>query len=112
MKILKAPNGHTDHSYSILLKYLRVSFRSHKATIWDILHFEVFIIFLLYFRKLSNLKLLNVPSIDVISANPNLEFLSLALDIDFDTIQVGGNFKIISKKILTEILITSSGEFT
>jgi hypothetical protein len=111
MKILKAPNGHTDHSYSILLKYLRVSFRSHKATIWDILHFEVFILFLLYFRKLSNLKLLNVPSIDVISANPNLDLLNLALNIDFGTILIGGNFEIISKKILTEIPVTSSGEF-
>jgi hypothetical protein len=66
---------------------------------------------LLYFRKLTNLKLLNVPFIDAISANPNLEFLNLALDIDFDTIQVGGNFEIVSKKILTEIPVKSSGEF-
>jgi hypothetical protein len=66
---------------------------------------------LLYFRKLSNLKLLNVPSIDAISVKPNLEFLNLALDIDFDTIQVGGNFEIVGKKILAEIPITGSGEF-
>jgi hypothetical protein len=71
----------------------------------------VFIIFLLHCRKLSNLKLLSVPSFYVISANPNLEFLNLALDIDFGTIQVGGNFEIVSKKILTEIPVASSGEF-
>jgi hypothetical protein len=66
---------------------------------------------LLYCRKLSNLKLLNVPSFEVISANPNLEFLNLALDIDLGTIQVGGNFEIVNKKILTEIPVTTSGEF-
>ena len=71
----------------------------------------MFIIFLLYCRKLSNLKLLNGPSFDVISANPNLDFLSLALDIDLGTIEVGGNFEIVSKKIVTEIPVTSSGEF-
>jgi len=71
----------------------------------------VFIIFLLYCRKLSNLKLLNIPSFDVISANPNLEFLNLALDIDLGTIQLGGNFEIVNKKILTEIPVTSTGEF-
>jgi hypothetical protein len=71
----------------------------------------MFIIFLLYCSKLSNLKLLSVPSFDVISANPNLKFLNLALDIDFCTIQVGGNFEIVSKKIMTEIPVTSSGEF-
>ena len=66
---------------------------------------------MLYYRKLTNLKLLNVPSIDVISANPNLDLLNLALNIDFSTILIGGNFEIISKKILTEIPVTSSGEF-
>jgi hypothetical protein len=71
----------------------------------------VFIIFLLYCRKLSNLKLLNVPSIDIISAKPNLEFLNLALDIALGTIQIGGNFEIFSKKILAEIPVTGSGEF-
>nr|AGT15837.1 50MGP [Reticulitermes flavipes] len=61
--------------------------------------------------QLSNLKLLNVPSIDVTSANANLEFLNLALDIDFGTLQVGGNFEVVSKKTLAEIPVTSSGEF-
>jgi hypothetical protein len=56
-------------------------------------------------------KLLNVPSIDVISANPNLEFLNMALDIDFGTVYVGGNFEIVSKNTLAEIPVTSSGEF-
>ncbi|GFG32445.1 hypothetical protein Cfor_02543, partial [Coptotermes formosanus] len=61
--------------------------------------------------QLSNLKLLNAPSIDVISANPNLEFLNLGVDIDFGTLQVGGNFEIVSKNALAEIPVTSSGEF-
>jgi hypothetical protein len=71
----------------------------------------VFIVILLYFRKLSNLKVLNVPSFDVISAKPNLDLLNLALDIDFGTIEVGGSFEIVSKKLLTEIPVTNSGEF-
>jgi hypothetical protein len=66
---------------------------------------------LLHYRKLSNLKLLNVPSIDVISANSNLDLLNLALNIDFGTILIGGNFEIVSKKIVAEIPVTSSGEF-
>lgn len=61
--------------------------------------------------KLSNLKLLSELSIDVKSAKPNLEFLNLALDIDFGTIQVGGNFEIVSKKFSTEIPVIISGEF-
>jgi hypothetical protein len=71
----------------------------------------VFIIFLLYYRKLTNLKLLNVPSIDIVSASPNLDLLNMALNIDFGTILVGGNFEIVSKKIMAEIPVTSSGEF-
>jgi hypothetical protein len=73
--------------------------------------FGDFVIFLLHYRQLSNLKLLSVPSIDIISANPNLEFLNLALDIDFGDLQVAGNFEVVSKKTLAEIPITSSGEF-
>jgi len=57
------------------------------------------------------MKLISVPSIDIKSANPNLEFLNLALDIDFETVSVGGNFEIVSKNTLAEIPITSSGEF-
>jgi hypothetical protein len=57
------------------------------------------------------MKLISVPSIDIKSANPTLEFLNLALDIDFETVSVGGNFEIVSKKIFTKIPDTSSGEF-
>ena len=57
------------------------------------------------------MKLLSVPSIDVISANPNLEFLNMAMDIDLGTVYVGGNFEIVSKNTLVEIPVTSSGEF-
>ena len=57
------------------------------------------------------MKLLSVPSIDVTTANPNLEFLNLALDIDVGTLHVGGNFEIVSKNTLDEIPVTSSGEF-
>jgi hypothetical protein len=71
----------------------------------------VFIIFLLYCRKLSNLKLLNAPSMELIYAHPNLEFLNLALDIDFGSLEVGGNFQIVSKNPKTELPATSSGEF-
>jgi hypothetical protein len=56
-------------------------------------------------------KLLSVPSIDVTTANPNLEFLNLALDIDVGTLHVGGTFEIVSKNTLDEIPVTSSGEF-
>jgi hypothetical protein len=55
--------------------------------------------------------LLSVPSTDVISANPNLEFLNLALNIEFGTVYVGGSFEIVSKTTLAEIPVTSSGEF-
>jgi hypothetical protein len=68
-------------------------------------------IFWQYYSKLSKVKLLNVPSIDVTTATPNLEFLNLALDIDFGTLQVGGSFEIVSKNTLAEIPVTSSGEF-
>jgi hypothetical protein len=57
------------------------------------------------------MKLISVPSIDIKSANPNLEFLNMALDIDFGTLQVGGSFEIVSKNALAEIPVTSSGEF-
>ena len=57
------------------------------------------------------MKLLNVPSIDLTSVNPNLEFLNVALNIDFGTVYVGGNFEIISKNTLAEVPVTSSGEF-
>jgi len=57
------------------------------------------------------MKLINVPSIDIKSANPNLEFLNMALDIDFGTLYIGGNFEIVSKNALAEIPVTSSGEF-
>jgi hypothetical protein len=56
-------------------------------------------------------KLLSVPSIEVTSANPNLEFLNMALNIDFGTVYVGGSFEIVSKKTLAEIPATISGEF-
>jgi hypothetical protein len=49
---------------------------------------------------------------DIISANPNLEFLNMALDIDFGALEVAGNFETVSKKTLAEIPVTSSGEFT
>jgi hypothetical protein len=45
----------------------------------------------------------------VASARPNLEFLNLGLDIDLGTLQVGGRFEIISKNVLAEIPVTSSG---
>jgi hypothetical protein len=61
---------------------------------------------------LSNIKLPSVPSIDIISTNPNLEFLNMDLDIEFGPLEVTGNFEIISKKALTEIPDTPSGEFT
>jgi len=57
------------------------------------------------------MKLISVPSIDIKSANPNLEFLNMALDIDFGTLYIGGNFEIVSKNTLAEIPVTSSGEF-
>jgi hypothetical protein len=63
------------------------------------------------YRELTNLKLVNVPVIDIKSANPNLEFLNLGLNIDLGTVEIGGKFEIISKNILDEIPITSSGEF-
>jgi hypothetical protein len=53
-----------------------------------------------------------VPSIDIISINPNLEFLNMALDIDFGPLEVTGNFEIFNKKILAGIPTTPSGEFT
>jgi hypothetical protein len=56
-------------------------------------------------------QLLSVPSFDVTTANPNLEFLNMALDVDFDSVHVGGNFEIVSKNTLVEIPVTSSGEF-
>jgi hypothetical protein len=56
-------------------------------------------------------KIINVPSIDVKAANPNLEFLNMALNIDFGTVYVGGSFEIVSKKTLAEIPVISSGEF-
>jgi hypothetical protein len=56
-------------------------------------------------------KLINVPSIDITSANPNLEFLNMALDFDFGTVYVGGHFEIVSKNTLAEIPAASSGEF-
>jgi hypothetical protein len=56
-------------------------------------------------------KLVNVPSIDVTSAKPDLEFLNMVLNIDFGTVYVGGSFEIYSKKTLAEIPVTSSGEF-
>jgi hypothetical protein len=64
-----------------------------------------------YYRELTNLKLVNVPVIDLTSANPNLEFLNLGLDIDLGTLQIGGRFEIISKNVLAELPVTSSGEF-
>jgi hypothetical protein len=73
----------------------------------------MFITFLFKFRccrQLTNLKLINAPVIDVTSANPNLEFLNLGLDIDLGSLEVGGNFEIISKNVLAEIPVTSSGE--
>lgn len=57
------------------------------------------------------MKLINVPSIEVTSSNPNLEFLNMALNIDFDTVYVGGSFEIVSKRTLAEIPATTSGEF-
>jgi hypothetical protein len=47
----------------------------------------------------------------VASVNPNLEFLNLGLDIELGTLQIGGKFEIISKNVLAEIPVTSSGEF-
>jgi len=43
----------------------------------------------------------------IISANPNLEFLNTALDIDFGALEIGGNYE-----TLAEIPATSSDEFT
>ena len=57
------------------------------------------------------MKMINVPSIDVTAANPNLEFLNMALNIELGNVYVGGNFEIVSKKTLEEIPATSSGEF-
>ena len=48
---------------------------------------------------------------NVVSANPNLEFLNMALDIDFGALEIGGNYEIVCKKTLTEIPVTSSGKF-
>jgi hypothetical protein len=48
---------------------------------------------------------------EVKSVSPNLEFQNLALDIDFGSVEVGGNFKIVSKKLRTELPATGSGEF-
>jgi hypothetical protein len=62
-------------------------------------------------RELTNLKLVNVPVVDVKSAIPNLEFLNLGLDIELGTIEIGGKFEITSKYVLTEIPATTSGEF-
>jgi hypothetical protein len=47
----------------------------------------------------------------VASANPNLEFLNLGLDIELGTVEVGGRFEIISKNVLAEIPVTSTGNF-
>jgi hypothetical protein len=49
---------------------------------------------------------------DIISANPNLEFLNMALDIEFGAVEIGGNYDIASKKTLAEIPVTSSVEIT
>ena len=49
---------------------------------------------------------------DIISAKPNLEFLNMALDIDFGALAIEGNYEIFSKKTLAEIPVTRSGEFT
>jgi hypothetical protein len=49
---------------------------------------------------------------DIISANPNLEFLNMALDIEFGDLEIGGNYEIVSKKTLAGIPVTNSGEFT
>lgn len=57
------------------------------------------------------MKLLSSPSMEVKSVSPNLEFQNLALDIDFGSVEVGGNFKIVSKKLRTELPATGSGEF-
>jgi hypothetical protein len=73
----------------------------------------MFIIFSFKFwcyRQLSNLQLVNVPVIDVTSANPDLEFLNLGLDIDLGTLEVGGSFHITSKNVLSELPVTSSGD--
>lgn len=48
---------------------------------------------------------------DIISANTKLEFLNMALDIEFRALEIGGNYEIVSKKTLAEIPVTSSGEF-
>jgi hypothetical protein len=56
-------------------------------------------------------KLINVPSLEITSADPNLEFLNMALEVDFGTVQVGGSFEVVSKNTLTEIPVVSSGEF-
>jgi hypothetical protein len=47
----------------------------------------------------------------VISSTPDLEFLNLGLDIDLGTLEVGGSFHITSKNVLSELPVTSSGEF-
>jgi len=57
------------------------------------------------------MKLINVPSTDIKSAKPNLEFLNMALDINFGTVYVGGSFEVVSKNTLAEIPVSSSGEF-
>jgi hypothetical protein len=57
------------------------------------------------------MELINVPRVDVTSSKPNLEFLNMALNIDFGTVYVKGNFEVVSKKTLEEIPVRSSGEF-
>jgi hypothetical protein len=56
-------------------------------------------------------KLINVPSIDITSANPNLEFLNMALDVEFGDAIIGGSFEVLSKNTLAEFPVVSSGEF-
>jgi hypothetical protein len=45
----------------------------------------------------------------VTSANPDLEFLNLGLEINLGTLEVGGSFHIASKSILSELPVTGSG---
>jgi hypothetical protein len=52
-----------------------------------------------------------VPVIDVTTAKPNLEFLNLGVNIELGTLEIGGSFEIISKNVLAEIPVTSSGDF-
>ncbi|XP_021915921.1 uncharacterized protein LOC110827999 isoform X2 [Zootermopsis nevadensis] len=60
--------------------------------------------------QLSDLRLVNVPHIDVTAVKPNLEFLNLALDVDLGTLQVGGKFEVTSKNVFSDIPVFSSGE--